>query len=85
MLEAETPRPILRKNFAFYIREVRLFCWSRGSDWLRAAQRRGRSSSPSRVKNFLHFVQTGSEAHPSSYPMFTAGSFPGGKFAGACS
>jgi hypothetical protein len=29
-------------------------------DWLRAGRPRGRSSSPSRVKNFLHVVQIGS-------------------------
>jgi hypothetical protein len=31
----------------------------------------------------LHIVQTGSEAHPASYPMGTGGAFPGGKAAGA--
>jgi len=30
-------------------------------------------------------VQTGSEAHPASYPMGTRGSFPGNKAAGAWS
>jgi hypothetical protein len=30
-----------------------------------------------------HRVQNGSGAHPSSYPMGTRGSFPGGKAAGA--
>jgi hypothetical protein len=30
-----------------------------------------------------HRVQTGSGAHPASYPMGTRGSFPGGKAAGA--
>jgi hypothetical protein len=35
------------------------------------------SSSPGRVKNFLHAVQTGSGAHPASYPMGTGGAFPG--------
>jgi hypothetical protein len=39
--------------------------------------------SPGRVKNFLHSVQTGSGAHPASYPVGTGGSFPGGKVAGA--
>jgi hypothetical protein len=29
-----------------------------------------------------HCVKNGSEAHPSSYPMDTRGSFPGGKVAG---
>jgi hypothetical protein len=32
-----------------------------------------------------HRVQTGSGAHPASYPMGTAGSFPAGKAAGAWS
>jgi hypothetical protein len=39
--------------------------------------RGGRSSSPGRVKNFLHVVQTKSGVHPASYPMRTGGSFPG--------
>jgi hypothetical protein len=30
-----------------------------------------------------HCIQTGSGAHPASYPMGTGGSFPGGKAAGA--
>jgi hypothetical protein len=30
-----------------------------------------------------HRVQSGSGAHPASYPMGTMGSFPGGKVAGA--
>jgi hypothetical protein len=33
---------------------------SRYSDWLGAGRLRGRSSSPGRVKNFLHVVQTSS-------------------------
>jgi hypothetical protein len=39
---------------------------------------------PARAGNFsLHYrVQTGSGAHPASYPMGTRGSFPGGKAAG---
>jgi hypothetical protein len=39
-------------------------------------------SSPGRVKNFLHVVQTGSGVHPTSYPMATSDCFPGGKAAG---
>jgi hypothetical protein len=39
----------------------------------------GWSSSPGRVKNFLHVVQTGSGVHPASYPMGTGGSFSGVK------
>jgi hypothetical protein len=33
--------------------------------------------------SFHYRVQTGSRDHPSSYPMGTRGSFPGGKAAGA--
>jgi molybdopterin biosynthesis enzyme len=58
---------------------------SQYSDWLQAGRLRGRSSSPSRVKNFLHVAQTRSGAHPTSYPMDTGGSFSGGKAAGAWS
>jgi hypothetical protein len=32
--------------------------------------------------SLLHFVQTGSRAHPASYPMGTGGSFLVGKGAG---
>jgi hypothetical protein len=49
---------------------------SRYSDWLRAGRPRGRSSSPGRVKTFLHVVQTGSVVHPASCLMGTGGSFP---------
>jgi hypothetical protein len=45
--------------------------------------RGGRSLSPGMVKHFLHVVHTGSGVHPTSYPMGTRGSFPGGKAAGA--
>jgi hypothetical protein len=40
-------------------------------------------SSPGRTGNFSlhHRVQTGSEAHPASYPMGTRGSFAWGKAA----
>jgi hypothetical protein len=48
-----------------------------------AGRPRGRSSRPSRVKNFLRVVQTGYEVHPASYPMGTGGSFPAGKSDGA--
>jgi hypothetical protein len=58
---------------------------SRYSDWLRAGRPRIRSSSQKEGQKFslLHSVQTGSEAHPASYPMGTGGSFPGGKAAAA--
>jgi hypothetical protein len=35
-----------------------------------------------RIFIFLHVVQTGSGVHPTTYPMGTVGSFPGGKAAG---
>jgi hypothetical protein len=40
---------------------------------------------PAGAGNFslYHRVQNGSEAHTTSYPMGTRGSFPGGKAAGA--
>jgi hypothetical protein len=40
-----------------------------------------RSSIPDRGKGLSsgHCVQTSSESHPSSYPVGTGGSFPGGK------
>jgi hypothetical protein len=40
---------------------------------------------PAGAGNFSlhHRIQTGSGAHPDSYPMGTRGSFPGGKAAGA--
>jgi hypothetical protein len=38
---------------------------------------RGRSSNPYRFKNFLYSVQTGSGAHPASYPMGTEGKAAG--------
>jgi hypothetical protein len=40
---------------------------------------------PAAAGNFPlhHRVQTGSVAHPASYPMRTRGSFPGGTVAGA--
>jgi hypothetical protein len=42
---------------------------------------------PTGAGNFSlhHRVQTGSGAHPASYPLDTAGSFPGGKAASAWS
>jgi hypothetical protein len=46
---------------------------------------RGRSSSPGKGQDVstLHVVQTGSGAHPASYPRGPGGYFPGGKAAGA--
>jgi hypothetical protein len=40
---------------------------------------------PAGARDFslLHSVQTGSGADPTSYPMSTGGSFPGGNAAGA--
>jgi hypothetical protein len=55
---------------------------SRDSDWLRAGRLRYRSSSPGRGKIFL-FSTSSRPVDPSSYPMGTGGSFPGGKAVGA--
>jgi hypothetical protein len=33
--------------------------------------------------SLLHVIQTGSGAHPASYPMSSQGAFPGDKAAGA--
>jgi hypothetical protein len=57
---------------------------SQYSDWLQTGRLRGWSSSPGRVKNFLflHVIQTGSEVHPTYYPMGN-GAFPRGKAARA--
>jgi hypothetical protein len=44
---------------------------------------RSRSSRPGRVKNYLHVVQTGSGAHPASYPVGTGGASPGVKRPGS--
>jgi hypothetical protein len=43
----------------------------------------GQGLIPAGARDFslLHSVQTGSEAHPTSYRMGTRGSFPGGKVA----
>jgi hypothetical protein len=46
-------------------------------DWLRAEQQRGQNSRPGRVEFFLCVAQTGSGAHPASYPMGTVGLFLG--------
>jgi hypothetical protein len=35
--------------------------------------------------SLLHVIQTGSGAHPASYPIGMGGSFPGGKEAGVWS
>jgi hypothetical protein len=35
-----------------------------------------------KLELLTHRVQTGSGAHPASYPMGTSGFFPGGKVAG---
>jgi hypothetical protein len=39
--------------------------------------KRIRSSSPGRIKNFFHFVETGSGAHRASFPVYAGVSFPG--------
>jgi hypothetical protein len=57
---------------------------SRYSDWLGAARSDVRGSIPGGVRNvsLRHRVQTGSWAHPASYPMGTRVSFSGGKWPG---
>jgi hypothetical protein len=60
-----------------------VFLHIRYSDCLLAIGPSGRSSSPGRVTNFLHLVQTASGAHPASYPRGTGGFFPRAKAAGA--
>jgi hypothetical protein len=47
------------------------------------AERPGFDSWHGQEISLLHRVQTGSGAHPASYPMGIGGSFPGGKVAGA--
>jgi hypothetical protein len=50
------------------------------------ARRPGFSSRQGRVSFSIgHSIQTGSVAHPASYPMNTGGSFPGGKVTGSWS
>jgi hypothetical protein len=50
------------------------------TDWMTAGR------SPTEAEDFScgPWVQTGSEAHPVSYPMGTGGSFPGGKARPGC-
>jgi hypothetical protein len=68
-LESEIPIP----NFDTYVRSLP----KRLDDW-RFESRQGL------VIFFFHYrVQTGSGAHPASYPMGTRGTFPGGKAARA--
>jgi hypothetical protein len=50
---------------------------------LKAGRPRVRSSNPGRVKSFLHVIQPGSVALPTSCTKGTGDSFPGGKAAGA--
>jgi hypothetical protein len=58
-------------------------CGSSGSivSCLRAGRSGDQGSIPDRGRVFVFSpcVQTGSGAHPTSYPMGTGGSFPGGK------
>jgi hypothetical protein len=77
--------PKLKLLFLFKIHECFFYnncSWY--SDWLRPGRLRGRSSSPSMVKNvrFVVVVQTGSGAHLASYPTDTCVSFPGDTAAG---
>jgi hypothetical protein len=60
----------------------RLLSYARSRDWLQAGRPRDRNSSPGKIKNILHVVQTGSVHHQTSYPIGTGVSFSGGKAAG---
>jgi hypothetical protein len=58
-----------------------------GMDWIDLAEDRHQCRAlMNRVMNLrvsvLHVVHTGSGVHPTSYPMGTGDSFPGGKAAG---
>jgi hypothetical protein len=59
---------------------------TRIAQWYTTGLRAGRSGvrNPAGAKNFSHYdrVQTGSGAHPASYPMVSRGPFPAGKEAG---
>jgi hypothetical protein len=66
---------INRTNFKQINKKKKHFNTKFYRDWLRAGRHRSRSSSPGKVKNLLHVVQTGSGAHPTSYPMGTGGFF----------
>jgi hypothetical protein len=57
---------------------------SRYSNWLRAGRSDDRGSNPGDGWEFFlrHHFQTGSEAHPASYPVVNSVCLPGGKLAG---
>jgi hypothetical protein len=63
--------------------------WTTTAQWYSAGLRAGwlEVRVPAEAGNFSlhHCVQTGSGAHPTSYPMGTKGSCPGGKAGGAWS
>jgi hypothetical protein len=64
-----------------YLPEARIAqsVWRRATGWTAGV----RFPVGERDFSLLRSVQTGSGAHPASYPMATEGSFPGGKAAGA--
>jgi hypothetical protein len=62
--------------------EVNIVMLSQYSHGLRAGGP-GFDSRQDQYFSLLHSVQTGSGAHPASYPMGTGCSFPGGKATGA--
>jgi hypothetical protein len=78
----------LRTVYLFYIcRALSVYIWAGIAQWYSGGLRTGWSEVriPAGVGNFSlhHRVQTGSGAHPASYPVGTRGFFPGGKPAGA--
>jgi hypothetical protein len=56
---------------------------SRYGDWLQARSHGSRSLRLGGINSLLCIVQTGSGAHPTSYPIGNGGSFPGSKTDGA--
>jgi hypothetical protein len=88
-----SPPPPKYSQSMFFTQHVKLQrCIMKGARIARLVQRRttgwmAKLRFPAAARDFslLHGVQTGSEAHPASYPMGAGGSFPGSKTAGAWS
>jgi hypothetical protein len=61
-----------------------IIIWNKGRQYISIGIATGWTTGvrlPTGTRDFslLYSVQTGSEAHPASYPMGIGGSFPGGK------
>jgi hypothetical protein len=72
---------VLSGRIIILISESLIFCFAKHTP---LDVRVSRVRFPAKAGNFSlhHRVQTGSGAHPASYPMGTGCSFPGGKVAG---